>query len=269
MVDMQDALAQFAKAEANLDKAVHVWDQIRAEIPSRGFAFGCDTPELKQLRLAFSDLCGGLPPIDGYSVDGGSVLDPDSIAQGRIDAMEIGYEQSFDDTIYQPQELLDGYRARLKRARRALAVGQIRAVVVSIDEMLSHVEIDGYGASWRGPFGWADLQRSIRELEQLVGDTLQRTGRWGDLHRHMRFAMTNDLHDIVSMDWPSVRAELEPVMFNDQEPLPVDTSIDLGALERSMPIRPSAGPQPLAWGLLDDERFERLIYVLLQPDSGV
>ena len=62
--DLQDALAIFAKVEANLDKLDGVWNRIRDLMPD-GPAYGMDAPEWRQLRLAWTELCTGIPPIDG------------------------------------------------------------------------------------------------------------------------------------------------------------------------------------------------------------
>ncbi len=85
-------------------------------------------------------------------------------------------------------------------------------------------------------------------------------GRWNDFHRHTHSGEGKDWHDILEMDWPSVRADIEA-----------------GAL---VGIRPSAGPRRsglkhvgearrgvsvgLAWAVLDDDGFERLLFDLLR-----
>lgn len=57
-------------------------------------------------------------------------------------------------------------------------------------------------------------------------------------------------------------------MFTKHEPLPVEAAVDLSSLIRSGPVRPSAAPQPLKWASLDDDSFERLLFVLLQRTDG-
>lgn len=264
--DLQDALAIFAKVEANLDKLDGVWNRIRDLMPD-GPAYGMDAPEWRQLRLAWTELCTGIPPIDGHTIEP-HLPAPDELADAYLNAMEEGDVVGFLTARDRPGEEIAEYRVRLERARRALARGQLRAVVNDIDTMLAAVEVTDFRAAWAGEFGWRSLNRGIEELEQLVGGLIPRRGRWSELHRHMHFAQDNDLRDIVDMDWPSVRSELEPLIFNELEPLPVDTTVDLGLLGRSRPARPSAGPAPLQWDKLDDELFERLIFVLLQRTDG-
>jgi len=264
--DLQDALGIFAKVEANLDKLEGVWNRIRDLMPD-GPSYGLDTSEWRQLRLAWAELCTGIAPIDGVTIEP-YLPAPDELADANVRAMEEGDVLRFLTYRDRPGEEIVEYRVRLERARRALAVGQLRSVVADIDTMLNTVEVIDHRATWGGEFGWASLKRGIDELEQLVGGLIPRRARWNDLHRHMRFAQDNDLRDVVDMDWPSVRGELEPLIFNELEPLPIDASIDLGSLGRSKPPRPSAGPVPLGWDALDDELFERLIFVLLQRTDG-
>jgi hypothetical protein len=77
----------------------------------------------------------------------------------------------------------------------------------------------------------------------------------------MRFGQGHDWHDILELDWPSVRSDIEAAAFADTDPLPVP-SIDLGH---------AAGGQltgtatlALAWEKLDDNGFERLLFDLLR-----
>lgn len=102
---------------------------------------------------------------------------------------------------------------------------------------------------------------SISEIERLLGDTTERKGRWGDLHRHLHFGQGHDWYDIAEMDWPSVRADVEAASLSDIDPLPVP-AIDLGVAASS---RPSGGASiGLDWTVLDDDGFERLLFDLLR-----
>jgi hypothetical protein len=98
-----------------------------------------------------------------------------------------------------------------------------------------------------------------------MGDTAQRRGRWGDLHRHLHFGQGHDWHDIHEFDWPSVRADVEAATFSDTDPLPVP-DIDLG--QAAAGHLSGAATIALPWDRLDDDGFERLLYDLLRafPD---
>ncbi len=83
--------------------------------------------------------------------------------------------------------------------------------------------------------------------------------------RHMRFGETGDLHDIESLDWPTVKAGLREDLYGANEPLPVQVD-DLGSLVATRPSDPIT--TRLAWAELDDERFERLIFSLISDTPG-
>jgi hypothetical protein len=105
------------------------------------------------------------------------------------------------------------------------------------------------------------VMAAVAEIERLMGDSAQRRGRWGDLHRHMHFGQAHDWHDIYEFDWPSVRADIEAAGFSDTEPLPVP-DIDLG--DAAGGHLTGAVTVALPWDRLDDEAFERLLFNLIQ-----
>ena len=86
-----------------------------------------------------------------------------------------------------------------------------------------------------------------------------------ELSRHLHFSAGNDLSDIVTMDWPSVRAEVEAWIFDGDDPIAVDVA-DLGALVATKPTGPV--PTVVDWSRLDAEAFERLVFELIQSAEG-
>ena len=102
---------------------------------------------------------------------------------------------------------------------------------------------------------------AVGEIERLIGDTAQRRGRWGDLHRHLYFGQGHDWHDIREFDWPSVRSDVEAVALSDPDPLPVP-AIDLG--QAAAGRLTGTATIALPWDRLDDDGFERLLYDLLR-----
>ena len=105
------------------------------------------------------------------------------------------------------------------------------------------------------------LTAAVDEIERLMGDTAQRRGRWGDLHRHLYFGQGHDWHDIHEFDWPSVRSDVEGAALYDPDPLPVP-DMDLG--QAAAGHLTGAATIALPWDRLDEDGFERLLYDLLR-----
>jgi hypothetical protein len=137
--------------------------------------------------------------------------------------------------------------------------------VEGIDIALRDVEITNNEGRWRGADRWSELSDLFSQLDRLVGNAVPGHARWGDFRRHLYFAASNDLRDIVEMDWPSVRTEVERSMYTDREPVPVRTD-DLGELARARPTGPVS--TRLAWERLSDDDFERLIFEIIRQTPG-
>lgn len=110
-----------------------------------------------------------------------------------------------------------------------------------------------------GPLAEA-VRGAVQELDRLLGDTLVRVGRWGDLYRHLSFSQGHDWHDIAEMDWPDVKARIVAATYSELEPIPVP-EVDLGTAAATQPSGPAA--TALNWEVLDPEVFERLLFNLL------
>jgi hypothetical protein len=267
--DLADALDQFDRVEANLMKLHDIWNEYQRLVP-HDIAFGLDSNRSNQLIHAFSDISANLPAIDGYRIDA-TPWALDAIAQARTEAQEIELDEplarvEIERAISEPGRQLDEYRFRLERARSRLVRDQALDVVTRIDAVLRDAElVDAHRAQWRRIDRWAELGNLVSELDRLIGNTAPGNARWSDLHRHLRFAQGGDLRDIVDRDWPSVRAEVEAILYDDLEPVPVKVD-DLGELAKAKPTGPVS--TSLNWPVLTDEDFERLIFELVRHADG-
>jgi hypothetical protein len=177
------------------------------------------------------------------------------------EADQIGFEL-FEEGE-QPGKDLAQYRYRLNRARRQAARGRLQELIVQIDIGLPHVLVGvDRDSRLRLEGEWVDrITTAIPEIERLMGDTAQRTGRWTDLLRHIRFGEGHDWHDIAEFDWPSVRSDIEAAGLSDIDPLPTP-NIDLG--HAATGTLTGSVSTLLPWSRLADDDFERLLYDLLR-----
>jgi hypothetical protein len=143
---------------------------------------------------------------------------------------------------------------------------RVEDLVTDVDSalavMTAEVESDGVPVSH--PL-WEPMVAAIDELDRLIADSVSRTGRWSDLRRHIRFGQGNDLHDIATLDWHTVKPDIEAAVSSDLEPLPVAVA-DLGELANSGVT--GAVSTSLAWDKLNPEEFERLLYEILRTAPG-
>lgn len=270
-VDLEGALRQFELTETNLVRLEEVWAEMRGLIPD-GIVFLAGSPEAASyasLARDLRELVGSLPAIDGWSFEI-DVPDPDDVAQARLDAAEISEPAIYvevERSLAEPADVIAEYRHRLDRARRKLvrkrALELLTEVDLSLEELAARVERDGQSLS--DDDSWRRLLDLIAEAERLIGNSVERRGRWSDLRRHLSFAQGVDLHDIADHDWPSVRNDLEAALYAEREPLPVEVD-DLGALAEAQPA--GGVSAALAWAALDAEAFERLVFALIAATSG-
>jgi hypothetical protein len=93
-MDLDTALGQFDRAEANLARLQAVLDEVTSLIPN-GIEFG-PSPEARQYRElcgSFSDIAAALPPIDGFRITA-APLERDTISRCRLDATISGSRRS-------------------------------------------------------------------------------------------------------------------------------------------------------------------------------
>jgi hypothetical protein len=106
---------------------------------------------------------------------------------------------------------------------------------------------------------WTDLRLHSKQIEVLLGSSVQKPPRWNDLHQHMPFRHVDDLDDIEEMDWPRIKDGLRRGLYGINEALPVRGQ-DLSELVAAKPT--DAIATELAWSKLDDDGFERRIGAL-------
>lgn len=267
---MEHALAEFDAAETTLRRLETVWQRLSELVPT-GIAFIGGSPEGVQhddLRRAFRGLAEGLPAIDGMRI----TQLPEAlneIAQARFDAQDIGEVEAViavEEGITAPGEELREYRFRFNRSRRALVREHVKGRLTEIDGLIAQlyrsVERDNTPLA---DSRWDALVEAVREVERLMGSSVQRKGRWRELARHLAWGQGCDLHDIAEHDWPSVLNDIEAALYDEFEPIPVTVAdlADLAAQRPSGPISTS-----LAWEVLDDEAFERLLFNIISDAAG-
>lgn len=260
-MELSDLLDQMDRATANISKLEDVWQRAQSFIPN-GPALG-SSPEYDDLSRAWDDLLPGLPPIDGWTVTAGL---PDIAALGEafLEYAEIGESPAAVlEEASKPERDLGEYRYLLNRARRRATRRRLEELVSTVDTAIAEVVRDSEGLppSTAVEGGQAQLvAESVAEIDRLMGDTAERTGRWADLRRHLNFGQVHDWTDIATLDWPTVRPDVDAAGFADADPVPV-VDIDLGNAARG-PLT-GAVSTALDWSSLDEDGFERLLFNLL------
>jgi hypothetical protein len=262
------ALEKFEAAEANLVKLERLSSELEKLVPS-GIAFGSN-PDYEDRSRAYEPLLAALPKIDGWRPSS-QPPDLDDIAQGRLDAEEVGEisgHLAVENWTGQPAKELREYRFRLNNKRRALIRDALVQLIDQIDADL-RVLRKSTGQPEDNPKLrpklWTDLRAHLTQIEVLLGSSVQKPARWSDLQRHVHFGYAGDLDDIERKDWPSVKAGLRKGLYGANEPLPVDVD-DLSDLVAAKPR--GAITTELAWSHLDDQGFERLIFSLISNAAG-
>ena len=260
-MELSDLLNAFDRTAANVAKLEAVLERATPFMPT-GPSFGSD-PEYDDLRRAWVDLLAGLRPIDGWTVTG-ELPDIGELGQAFLDFAEISVlPTSVWDAIARPAKDLAEYKYRLNRARRKASRERLFSLMTTFDaglaELLADVDRNSVGVLAGES---VDLLRAaFGEIERLMADTVQRRGRWSELHRHMHFGEGHDWHDVHEFDWPTVRDDIESGALAEVDPLPVP-EIDLGeaAAGRLTGVVTTALP----WSRIDDGGFERMLYDLLR-----
>jgi hypothetical protein len=269
-MDLNDALGQFDKIDANLRRLEKIWEEMTGLIyPRRGPILGVrDERRYETLRRAFGAIAKSLPTIGAWRFDGFPV-DADEVGQLQFQARNVGEPQAYiyaDQVIYAPNKAFDEYRFRFDSARRDLVRERLRELVTEIDRLLARLLewVTDDSEPVVDP-DWSRLTEAISEVERLAGKDTPRTGRWSDLKRHIDFGQGHDVHDIANRDWPSIRPDIEAGMYTELEPLPVEVD-DLAVLVKSKPA--GRVSTRLAWEALNDEDFERLLFNIVSDAEG-
>ena len=210
-----------------------------------------------------------LPPIGDYQIEA-TPSGLDEIARDRMEAEEAAQFQfgsilSFGDSLAAPRREIEEYEARLMQMRRELVRDHLIRLMAVIDGMLKRI-VDRVGPvkDGRDDQEWDELEDAFGQVERLTGGIVPGKGRWPDMRRHLLFGQSVDLHDIVCMDWPSVRAEIEANLYSELEPLPVEVD-NLVTLVRAKPSGPVT--TKLNWLAITDEEFERLLFNIVADAS--
>ena len=167
------------------------------------------------------------------------------------------------DDLERCPRALTKYKFLLDRARRRAVNERVQHLVTSTNKSLELILYSlpiGASAKIETP-ETESVKAAIAEIEALLGDTIERTGRWGDLHRHLRFSETHDWRDIAGSDWPSVCNDIQATFESGVDPIPVP-EIDLGACS-SKPLPGSISPN-LDWSRITSDDFERLLQKLFK-----
>ena len=259
------ALTAFDRCDANLRRLESIWEQMSALIP-QGIAFLGGSPDdarYRELAWGFNEIASALPAVDGYRI-AGRPLELNEIAQGRLDAAEIGElgpEVALAEAVDRPGQEMRQYRLRMDRARRGLVRAHVEIASGQVDRLLAGlVTRHARDADLVVDEAWDAVKNAVNQIERLVGAQVPRTTAWADLTRHLRFGQGHDLHDIADTDWPAVSRELQTSLYSELEPLPVQVE-DIGVLASSGP----AGhvTSHLNWPQLTAEDFERLLFNIL------
>ncbi len=271
MTDLTDAIRQFDATEANLKRLEDLWKEIESLIP-QGMVIDTSSPD----ALRYANLCRtfrhirkAMPTVDGFEL-ADDLLDLDEIFQCRLDANEVGDIEAQIGTeraIYAQGATLQEFRFLFAAQRRVLVRSALSNAIEEVDGVLAILGRRDFDAprSQVDEAEWDSLKRLIAEIDVLRGTVIEPPARWGDLHRHLHFGTADDLHDIITHDWPAARSALQAAMYGPDDPVPVETA-DLGALVEAAPA--GAVSTALKWNVIDDESFERLVYNLVSDAPG-
>lgn len=266
---LNNALRTFEIVEANLDKAEKLWDELVKVVPEYiDFNYN---DEYESIRRDLSDLVSALPKIDGWRPTV-RILSCEEIARRKLEHFEFGLQNEvfeFDHIMSEPMRILREYRHKFNAKRRELVrealmnlIDRVSENVRGLSELL--VGIDPSTEPIEDA-RFEQIRNDVAEIDTLLGSSVPRPERWGDLRRHLRFGLICDLFDIVRGDWPAVAPALQRVMYGENEPIPVGVD-DLADIAATKPKGPVA--TQLRWNTLSAEEFERLIFSLISHEEG-
>ena len=263
------ALEQFEATEANLIKLERLWDELEKMMP-QGVTFGSNF-EYEDRTRAFAALMGSLPMIDSWKPTA-ALYSLDEIAQNRLDAMELGEAQvvsSVESAILEPGRELREYRFRLNNMRKAVIREALIGLIDQVDADIRKVREMAGPAPEHGTKlpneAFSEMREHLEQIGVLLGSSVAKPVRWGDMRRHMGFGYVGDLDDIENFDWPQIKAALRADFYGVNEAVPVEVA-DLASLVAARPTGPVT--TALAWDRIDAETFERLIFTLIGSAPG-
>ena len=269
-MNLNETLKQFEAVEANLAKLDDLWKQIKKLLPAFDEIQVGEEERYLQLCRSFEHVLKQMPKVDGHELK--YLLDrPEDIFRGKIDTLEAEefvHRVGLDIEIHRQGEALDDYRFRVESKRRALARQSVQDLSAQIDSLLQDLQCAARKRKHNASMPkakWQQLTASFKSIDALLGKSLGRPTRWGDMARHLSFGVKTDYQDIVARDWPDVREWLERALYGESDPIPI-VATDLGELVNSNPHGPVA--TELKWDVLSPGDFERLIFNLIDQTKG-
>ncbi len=267
--DLEAALSELDKVEANLIKLETLWEKIHQLIPDCVSFGGCD--EYDEKCRAFKSIQNMMPTIGSLNLDIG-FYELDEIAQIRFDYLDIGEPSAglnFENDINSPGSKLSEYRFYFNQQRRSIVRDAIIGVIANIDKYIESipVEVSGGDSSSISTEGsnWKRLKNSFQELNTLLGSSFQRPSRWGDMGRHLHFGQIHDFKDIRQIDWPEIKDSLNRNIYSSYDPIPIHVK-DIEELVKSKPTGPVT--TELNWENIDAMQFERLVFQIISEAKG-
>lgn len=251
-----ELLATLDRVKVNLEKLERVWEKARPLLLATGTRLG-NTPEYAALERDWNNLLKGLPPINGWTISQGL---PAMEAISEVLDLNRDKEKSPAEVraeLERPGNDLTTYRNLLLRAKgeaTALRLAELSTEVAQlIDDVVTNIPspddggstLSGRQARIETPAG-EQIETYLDELERLLGPTVERSGRWSEMRRHLRFGEPHDWREIAEIDWPSVASDIEEAKVGDADPIPVP-AVDLGvysgkpATDSGLSMRISSG----------------------------
>lgn len=272
MSDLDEALRQFEATEANLFRLEKLWRVLGKAVP-QGITFEAN-PAYEDACRSYEHLLSGLPLINDWRPTA-LPLELDDIAQSRLDAFEVGeisIEIEINRRVEKPGKELREYRFLFDQKRRQLIQRIIIQILNEVDYLLDQLKeifpIEEANLEYNKRIdhsSWLELRDKVRQIDILLGSSVPRPSRWGDMQRHLHYAQSHDLRDIVCTDWPSVKAGITKSLYSSNEPIPVQIN-DLADLVDSKPS--GSVLTKLKWESLSAEDFERLIFNLVSLEKN-
>ncbi|WP_069789344.1 restriction endonuclease [Cyanobacterium sp. IPPAS B-1200] len=272
MSDLDKALRKFEAVEANLSKLEKCWNTLEKQI-ARGIIFEIN-PVYEDACRSYKNLLGGLPLINGWQPTT-LPLELDDIAQSHSHALKVGevsIEIEVSSRVEKLGKELRKYRFLFDQKRRQLVQNIIIQTFNEIDHLLDQLQvifpIDEASLECRRKIdhpSWRKIREKVRQIDVLLGSSISRPPRWSDMERHLYYAESHDLRDIVYTDWPSVKAGLTQSLYASNEPIPLQVEEDLDDLVASKPS--GSVLTKLKWEKLSPEDFERLVFNLVSSEQ--
>lgn len=266
-MELEKAVEELNKVAVNVELLKKKWDEVRELLnyPAEGHWDAEGKQQYHTKCLEFEDLLNGIPKIRGSEIPN-LLPDYDGVSQEARDVNDLGEVDlivSFYSDLNCQEMEISKYEHVLKRERRKLVRRQVEICLNDIDHILDSLKhiLDERDPSENLKAEEIEpLNYKISQIDNLMGDSIQRPPRWSDIIRHLRFGQVHDLSDIILVDWPIIKPAIESV-FRENDPFKINAK-DLGDLvdeaEKSGEIVTS-----LNWEAITPEQFERLCADLL------